>query len=191
LQPAHFLILDMFRLTVAASVALLLLITLRAPATKQYYAAPAAVPRQGLFLEPVPQRPATLARAGPGPQMVVEDVSGLVTSMPTVAVPTELLAMSEADEKIADFFILFPFMVVGSLFGYVALKAAQDNFDVDLPEGAEVPATAAACIGGATVLVLVTKAGILGSLAGLLAKTLLDAWNLFAGLVLKGAILKY
>jgi len=192
----------MFRLTVAASVAVLLLITLRPPAASQYYAAPlqTAVPRQApLFLEPVPQRPVPLARAGPGPQMVVpsvDDVSGFVAQWPTMLTVAEeykwnIQTKSDADLALEEFVIFIPLIVTGAVFGYAALETAKDTFEVDLPEGTEVAAYAVACVGGSIAFVVLTKIGVFGTLAGTLAKALLDGWNAFAGIFLKGALLKY
>jgi hypothetical protein len=190
----------MFRLTVAASVAVLLLITLRAPAASQYYAAPlqTAVPRQApLFLEPVPQRPVPLARAGPGPQMLVpsvDDVSGVITSLPTMLTAEyqwNIQTKSDLEIAFEDLVIVFPLIVTGAVLGYAALETAKDTFEVELPEGSEGLVYAAACLGGSLALVVLTKIGVIGGLMGALAKALLDGWNLFAGVVLKGAILKY
>jgi len=43
----------------------------------------------------------------------------------------------------------------------------------------------------AILFVVAGKIGVLGTGSGVLAKAALDAWNVFAGLLLPGAILKY
>jgi hypothetical protein len=100
---------------------------------------------------------------------------------------------TKSDLEIAfeDLVIVFPLIVTGAVLGYAALETAKDTFEVELPEGSEGLVYAAACLGGSLALVVLTKIGVIGGLMGALAKALLDGWNLFAGVVLKGAILKY
>ena len=95
-----------------------------------------------------------------------------------------LLAKSEADELLEDFFINFPLFFSGGVLGFFAGQVAIKNgFDENLAKAA-IPAFAVvAIIGGNT--------GILQSGSGLVMKVAFDAWNLFAGVALPGALLKY
>lgn len=127
-------------------------------------------------------------------------------------VSTVLLAKDEFSELFDDFFGLFPIIVSGgaaSAFAVSYLKNLKPmQFDVealpfavpDLPLP-ELPAPveeifdqygALILVPGLTLLfVVASKFGILNALAGGLAKGLLDGWNVFAGVALKGAYLKY
>jgi hypothetical protein len=105
--------------------------------------------------------------------------------------PTVLLAKSQGDELLEQVFSSFPLAFVGLVFGYAALETAKGVLEVEFPEGSEGLVLAAACFGGAAFFVLLGNSGLLGGVAGVGAKALLDGWNVIAGVVLKGAILKY
>ena len=93
-----------------------------------------------------------------------------------------LLAKSEADELLEEIFISVPIIVSGGIVGYIASYPLEE----------ELGDIAKLAVPGAAVFFLVAaKFGILGSAAGFLAKFSLDAWNVFANVALKGAILKY
>jgi len=109
---------------------------------------------------------------------------------------TTLLARkSEADELIEEIFITFPVVFAGLLLGFFIVeyvKKQQERLDIealnivfeDYFVFAAVPAFTLA-------FVAASKVGILGTGSGLLAKGLLDGWNVFAGVALPGALLKY
>jgi hypothetical protein len=117
-------------------------------------------------------------------------LAGAASSLP-VEVPTVLLAKSEADELLGDIFLSFPLAVVGAVFGYAALQTAKSVLEVEFPEGSETVVVIVAAVGGAAFLILLSNVGFLGGVAGVLAKALLDGWNVIANAVLKGALLKY
>ena len=94
-----------------------------------------------------------------------------------------LIAKSEGDEALEEVFLNFPLIMTGAVLGGFVVQYAKAN-DVELPATAVVPAVAVATV-------VASKTGVLSFASGLLAKTALDIWNLFAGLVLQGAILKY
>lgn len=116
------------------------------------------------------------------------DVAGTIA---TFDVPTALLAKSEADELLDDILISFPLVVVGAVFGYAAVQTAQSTLEVEVPEGSEGVIVLVACVAGAALFVIASNTGLFGGVAGILAKALLDGWNVIANAVLKGAILKY
>jgi hypothetical protein len=181
----------MFRAVIAASVGALVLMTLLTATPAQLFATSAVMPSTHQ-VPPMPlyqQRPVVLARTG-APRMF-GDVSGAVGSLPMVDATTVLVAKSEADMLLDDTFAAFPLAVVGAIFGYAALGAAQSTLEVEIPEGKEGPVILVACIGGAAFLVIASNVGILNFFSGVLAKGLLDGWNVIANAVLKGAILKY
>ena len=93
-----------------------------------------------------------------------------------------LLAKSEADELLEEVFMSIPLLVGGGIVGFIASYPLEE----ELGDNAKlaVPATAVFFLAAA-------KLGILGTAAGFLAKFSLDAWNLFANVALKGAVLKY
>ena len=94
---------------------------------------------------------------------------------------TTLLA---GDAVIDEVFGSFPLVVTGGALGAFGQAYLKKLADVEVP----IPAAA---LGAAVVFTLLAKAGILNAAAGGLAKLMLDVWNVFAGLVLKGAYLKY
>jgi len=96
--------------------------------------------------------------------------------------PTLLLAKSEADLLLDEVFTRIPLAVGGGVLGVFVGAAAKDTVG---------DASKFAAPAFAVLFLLGNEAGLLGSASGLLAKVSLDAWNVFAGLVLKGAILKY
>jgi len=98
---------------------------------------------------------------------------------------------SDADLALEEFVIFFPLMVTGAVFGYAALETAKSQLEVEIPEGTEGVVTAAFCLGGAGFFLILGNSGILGAASGILAKALLDGWNVIASAVLKGALLKY
>ena len=95
-----------------------------------------------------------------------------------------LLAKSQGDEILEEVFINFPLFFSGGVLGFFAGQVAIKNgFDETLAKAA-IPAFAVICLVGGNT-------GVLQTGSGLLAKVSFDAWNLFAGLLLPGAILKY
>ena len=129
---------------------------------------------------------------------------------PEPAMTTMLLAKSEADELLEDFFGSVPIIVSGIVLGSfvsqylknlkpmkTALPDAIAEVLPELPELPSVPeeyeelASLAVIPAFTVVFVLASQTGVLGASAGILAKGLLDGWNVIAGLVLKGAYLKY
>jgi len=101
-----------------------------------------------------------------------------------------LLAKSAGDEVISEVILSLPTFITGGILAAFAIQyvKAQELADLDdLPAPAQLGAVA---VGGAGFVVL-AKAGVLGAVAGFLAKALLDGWNLFAKVVLPGALLKY
>jgi hypothetical protein len=122
---------------------------------------------------------------------IAETIVSLPTHEAATQAATVLMAKSEADMLLDDFFGAFPLMVVGALFGYAALQTGKKVLEVEIPENAEIPVSIVAALGGAAFLVLASNAGILNAISGITAKTALDAWNVFANTALKGAILKY
>jgi hypothetical protein len=119
------------------------------------------------------------------------DVAETVAMLPAVDVSTALLAKSQGDELLEEIFLNFPLAIVGAVFGYAAVQTAKGVLEVEIPEGSEGVVLLVAAVGGAGAFILLTKVGVLGGISGILAKTLLDVWNVIANLVLKGAILKY
>lgn len=114
------------------------------------------------------------------PQMMIEAIpdAALVHSL---ADTTMLLAKSGADDIIEEVFINLPLVVAGGVIAYIGAAGYLEDDDV-----AKLAAPA-----GAILFLALGKAGILGVAAGILAKVSLDAWNVFAGVVLKGALLIY
>jgi len=102
-----------------------------------------------------------------------------------------------ADEILDELLVFFPVFIGGGAIAafvveYIKRLAAAGAPEF-LPEGLTDNQffTLAAVLLGSGVFIVITKIGILGTATGLFAKTSLDIWNLFAGVVLKGAILKY
>jgi len=123
-------------------------------------------------------RSVQMSRATPlvsTPQMVLPEVQPLLDA-------SMLLAKSEADELLEEVFMSVPLLVGGGIVGFIASYPLEE----ELGDNAKlaVPATAVFFLAAA-------KLGILGTAAGFLAKFSLDAWNLFANVALKGAVLKY
>lgn len=132
-----------------------------------------------------------------------------------IDLPTVLLAKSEADEVIEEVFLAFPIIVAGGLTSAFVVQyiknlkpLSEDGLltklasDAPLPELPELPnidlpepvteyGSLVAVPAFTVVFFLAAKAGFLGTFAGLAAKTSFDAWNIFAQIVLPGAILKY
>jgi len=129
--------------------------------------------------------------------------------VPEIDVPSILLAKTEADELLDDIISSVPIAVTGGLLALFASEYAKNlkplstplpDFIPELPELPELPsvpeeysglASTALIPVGAVAFLLAAKVGLLGGFAGLLAKSSLDAWNVFASIVLKGAYLKY
>jgi hypothetical protein len=186
----------MFRLLVTSGLVALALLTLFAPTSQLFTPGMQTVPLRQVPQVPqytgAPQQPVAFLRAGQ-PRMVMPagDIAGSIVDVQTLALPTALLAKSEADELLDEFFIVFPLAFCGLIFGYAAKETAKSALDVEFPEGSEGVVTIVACLGGAVFLVLLGNSGFLGAVSGVAAKALLDGWNLIANAVLKGAILKY
>jgi hypothetical protein len=185
----------MFRLLVTSGLVALALMTFFAPTPSQFFApgmqvtVPLRQVPQVSQYPGVPQQPVAYLRAGQ-PQMH-GDIAGSIVDVQTLALPTALLAKSEADKLLDEFFIVFPLAFVGLIFGYAAKETAKSALEVEFPEGSEGIVTIVACLGGAVFLVALGNFGILGGVSGIVAKALLDGWNVIASAVLKGALLKY
>jgi len=123
------------------------------------------------------------------PQMLVPAGPSMVEMMPTLMIAEEIrkTLKSEGDEVLEEIFINFPTAFAGFVITGFALQYAKELADIELP----LPAQGAAVVGGGAAFVFLGKVGGLGGAAGILAKVSFDAWNLFAGLVLPGALLKY
>jgi len=91
---------------------------------------------------------------------------------------------SEGDELLEELFISFPLFFGGGVLGYIVGQGAKDQLPDEKLAAAVAPLVA-------VVFVVGGKTGALGAASGILAKVSFDAWNLFAGLVLPGALLKY
>jgi hypothetical protein len=111
-----------------------------------------------------------------------------------LATMTTLIAKSKADLVLDDIFIYFPIVLGGALLTGFAIQLLKPR----LPEGLtqaydELPGGVqfVVLLGGGGAFFVLTKIGLLGGVAGFVAKGALDAWNLFATTVLPGAILRY
>jgi len=177
----------MYRVLAASLGALaLIMLVQNAPATNQLFAAP------GPVVVVAPQQVPAMRGARAGQPLMYGGIPPAMASLPAVETATSvLLAKSQADELLDEVFINFPLFFVGLIFGYAALETAKSQLDVELPEGSEGVVTAGACLGGAGFFLILGNSGILGAASGILAKALLDGWNIIASAVLKGALLKY
>ena len=119
--------------------------------------------------------------------------------------PTQLLAMkSGTEELLEEFFLNFPTIISGTVFAFFVVQYVQNlkplktelpgNLPLPvLPTSAELPdywqlvAVPSIAVG----IVILGKVGFLGWASGVLAKGMLDGWNVFANAALPGAILKY
>lgn len=108
-----------------------------------------------------------------------------------------LARKSEADEFLDEIAINFPTLVGGAVFGFFVIEylTKSETFsgigetleEIDLP----VPLAAVFVPAAAAAIVVLGKTGILGSAGGIFMKVTFDGWNVFANVVLPGALLKY
>lgn len=102
---------------------------------------------------------------------------------------------SPGDEVIDTIFFNFPTAFAGLVLGYFLVeyaKKTQERLDTAaLNIVLEDYFTFIAVPGFCLLFVLAANFGVLGGASGLFAKALLDGWNVFANLLLPGAILKY
>merc|ERR1712216_916152 len=103
-----------------------------------------------------------------------------------LASTTLFLAKSAGDEALEEVFINFPTFFAGAVLTGFAIQYAKNYVDLELPGTVQL----GACAAGGAFIVVLGQTGALGAASGLLAKVSFDAWNLFAGLVLPGALLK-
>lgn len=102
---------------------------------------------------------------------------------------------SPGDEIIDTIFINFPTAFAGLVLGFFVVeyaKKTQERLDVAalnivLEDYFVFVAVPAVCL----AFVVAANVGILGGASGILAKGLLDGWNVFANVALPGALLKY
>ena len=160
---------------------------------------PGAQPRMLVELAQVDMQSLVIAKqtALPSALNVPDSQYSLPSSMNVAAAALRKSLKSEGDEILDELLVFFPvFMGGGSITAFVVeyiKRLAAAGAPEFLPEGLtdnQFFALAAVVLGSGFFVVL-TKTGILATATGLLAKTSLDIWNLFAGVVLKGAILKY
>lgn len=151
--------------------------SLPAGVTTQLMAPPAAGASALSLLAPLPDFVASDPRLG----------EALVAS-------TMALAKSEADELIEEVFINLPVAFVGLLLAFFvleyakALKLESDGVLGVIFKDYFIFLLAPLFSVG---FVVAGKVGVLGAGSGVLAKVALDGWNVFASLLLPGAILKY
>jgi len=169
----------------------------------------------GFVAGPLAPRAAPALRSLPQPVMLAElDVQSALLAKQSLAASSMHLAdshfslpssmniaetvrksiKSEGDELLEELFVFFPVVIAGGALTAFALEYIK-NFEGKelLPEALtenQFFALIAVSVGAGGFVVL-TKTGVLSFLAGALAKGLLDGWNLFANLALKGALLKY
>merc|ERR1712087_922795 len=136
-----------------------------------------------------------MAPAGAPITSLLNEISAdllLAKSDAAMLASTTLLAKSEADELIEEIFINLPTAVVGFVLAFSVIQYAK-SFELD--DGGvfgiifkdyfvflAVPTFA-------VLFVLAGKLGVLSTGSGILAKVALDGWNVFAGLLLPGAVL--
>ena len=106
-----------------------------------------------------------------------------------------LLAKSGADELVEEVFLNFPLVFTGLCVGAFIVQYIQKAKPLasvaDALDGLGFPYQLVAVPAIAVGFAVLGKVGVLGGASGLLAKGLLDGWNVFANLALPGAILRY
>lgn len=111
--------------------------------------------------------------------------------MSALADTSMLLAKSEADELIDEVFLTFPTIFTGLVLGsFIDQYIKQSEFGESVVESG-FPTQLAIVPGFTIAFVALSKLGVLGSISGIVAKVSLDGWNIFANVLLPGAILKY
>jgi len=142
------------------------------------------------FVATAAPRPSFAARSPMAPQMFLDAVSQEHIQPLVDSAPSLLLAKSEADELLEEIFGTFPTAFTGLCLGAFAVEYAKNLKPAEI-EDLPAAVTYAVVPGVAIAFVVLAKVGVVGTVSGLFAKALLDGWNLFAGLVLPGALLKY
>ena len=127
--------------------------------------------------------------------LCVVDLSPCAAGAPiqpaVIAATTELLAKSEADELLEEFFINFPTLFTGICLAFFVVQYIQSSQLNSLVPDLPFPFEFFVIPSFVIVFVLAGKFGVLGSISAVVAKASLDAWDVFAAAVLPGAILKY
>ena len=155
-------------------------------------------------------RPGLAPRSNVVPSTAKMIVAPVDSTMSDIVSTSLLLAKSEGDELIEELFGSVPIVVSGGVLAFFISQYIQNLKPLEttiptaitekLPELPELPVipeeydqyvTPAIVVGFTVLFVASANFGLLGSLAGALAKGLLDGWNVFANVALPGAILKY
>ena len=118
-------------------------------------------------------------------------VAGAPIQPAVFAATSELLAKSEADELLEEFFINFPTLFTGICLAYFIVQYVQNSQLNSLVPELPFPFEFFVIPTFVIFFTLAGKFGLLGAIGGFVAKTTLDVWDVFAGVVLPGAILKY
>jgi len=127
-----------------------------------------------------------------GPEPISQAINGIPPSTFLLAEELRKSFKSEGDELLEEIFAAFPLVFGGAVFGAFVvqyIRSIEPLEEVDL-----LFEDYFFFVGIATVtlaVVLAGQTGALGAASGIVAKVALDAWNLFAGVVLPGALLKY
>ena len=109
---------------------------------------------------------------------------------------TQLIAKkNDTDELLEEILLAFPTLFSGLVVGAFVLqyikKSDLTSSVGELLDDFPVPIELFAVPVFAVLFAAAGKFGLLGAISGIVAKTSLDGWNVFANVALKGAILKY
>lgn len=144
-------------------------------------------------------RPQLVSKAAPqmmvpplGPEPIAQAINGIPPSTFLLAEELRKGLKSEGDEVLEEIFAAFPLIFGGAVFGAFVvqyIRSIEPLEDVDILNDDSFLYVGIAAV--SVAVVLAGQTGALGVAGGLVAKVSLDAWNLFAGVVLPGALLKY